>query len=398
MDKDPVFHRPDLAARLKAALLGDDPLSSAGRSGLFLSAPRRTGKSTFLRNDLIPAVEQAGAISIYVDLWADKTRDPGDLIADAVRDTLALQASKLLAALRALKRIKKAGAKGELAGFKGEFGFELETIGQPQGTTLVKSFEALHRRVRKPIVFVLDEAQHALSSSRGAETLFALKAARDALNLTSERPQLAILATGSARAKIADMVMRKNQPFYGASTETFPPLGEAFVTHFAKQLLSHRIAGDRMPHLEQLMKAFRMLGSRPEDFRKAIRDALVRPESDLGTAIIAAAHEQRDRVREAVRSQLAILNALQRAMVKRMVETDEELSPFSKDSIAYYRRETRDSSVSSSAAQKAMDALIAKGFVWRSARGVYALDDTTVAELFYDDGVQEVLLRDLTSS
>lgn len=146
------------------------------------------------------------------------------------------------------------------------------------------------------------------------------------------------------------------------------------------------------------MKAFRMLGSRPEDFRKAIRDALVRPESDLGTAIIAAAHEQRDRVREAVRSQLAILNALQRAMVKRMVETDEELSPFSKDSIAYYRRETRDSSVSSSAAQKAMDALIAKGFVWRSARGVYALDDTTVAELFYDDGVQEVLLRDLTSS
>jgi hypothetical protein len=396
MDNGFLFHRPELAARLTAMLLGDDPLSSAGRSGLFLSAPRRTGKSTFLRNDLIPAVEGAGAIAIYVDLWADRTRDPGELIADAVRDTLGLQAGKLLTVMRALKRVKKAGAKGELAGFKGEFGFELETVGQPRGTTLVKSFDALHGRVKKPIVFVLDEAQHALSSERGADTLFALKAARDALNLTSAKPQLAILATGSARAKIADMVTRKNQPFYGASTETFPPLGEAFVAHFAKQLLSHRIAQDRMPQPAQLLQAFQMLGSRPEDFRKAIRDALVRPEPDLGAATVAAAHEQRSRIRQELRRQLAALNALQRALVKRMVETNEDPSPFSKDSIAYYQRETGDTSVSSSAVQKAVDALVTIGFVWRSGRGSYALDDTTIAELFYDDGVQEVL-RDLTS-
>lgn len=397
MDRDPIFHRPELAARLTAALLGDDPLSSAGQSGLFLSAPRRTGKSTFLRNDLIPAIENAGAIAVYVDLWADKTRDPSELVADAVRDALALQASKLLTALRALKRVKKAGAKGELAGFKGELGFELETVGEPQGTTLVKAFEALHRRVKRPIVFVLDEAQHALSSPRGTDTLFALKAARDALNLSSAKPQLAILATGSARAKIADMVMRKNQPFYGASTETFPPLGEAFVAHFAKLLLSHRIAEDRMPRLEQLVTAFQLLGSRPEDFRKAVRDALVRPESDLGEAIVAAADGQRDGTREGVRKQLAALSALQRSVIKRMVESSDDPSPFSKDSVAYYRRETGDSSVSSSTVQKAMDALVAKGFVWRSARGVYALDDVAIAELFYDDHVQETLLRDLTT-
>lgn len=375
MDIGRIFHRPELAARLAAVLLGDDPLSSAGQSGLFLSAPRRTGKSTFLRNDLIPAVEHAGAIAIYVDLWADKTRDPGDLITEAMRDTLALQASKLLSALRALKRIKKAGAKGELAGFRGEFGFELETVGQSQGTTLVKAFEALHRRVKRPIVFVLDEAQHALSSPRGADTLFALKTARDALNITSAKPPLAILATGSARAKIAEMVMRKNQPFYGASTETFPPLGDAFVTHFARQLLAHRIPESHMPHTEQLLKAFQMLGSRPEDFRTAVRDALVRPESDLGAA----------------------LSVLQRAIVKRMVASSDPPAPFSRDSIAYYRGEIGDSRVSSSAVQKAMDALVAKGFVWRSARGVYALDDATTAELFYDDRVQDALLRDLTS-
>jgi len=243
---------------------------------------------------------------------------------------------------------------------------------------------------------VLDEAQHALSRSRGSDTLFALKAARDALNLTSGRPQLAILATGSARAKIADMVMRKSQPFYGASTETFPQLDESFVAHFAKQLLSRRIAEHRMPQAEQLMKAFRMLGSRPEDFRKAIRDALVRSEPDLGEAIVAAAHELRNTIREEVRKQLAALSALQRAIVKRMVESGDGPSAFSKDSIAYYRKETGERSVSTSMAQKAMKALVARGFVWRSSRGVYALDDTTIAELFYEDRVEEALLRELT--
>ena len=43
-----IFHRvalaDDLAARLLAA-----PSTSASGSGLFLAAPRRTGKSTFLR-------------------------------------------------------------------------------------------------------------------------------------------------------------------------------------------------------------------------------------------------------------------------------------------------------------------------------------------------------------
>jgi hypothetical protein len=113
-------------------------------------------------------------------------------------------------------------------------------IGEPHGTTLAKALEALHRRVENPIVLIIDEAQHALSSEKGADTLFALKAARDALNLAATRPQLAIVATGSARGKIADMVMRRNQAFYGATVETFPPLGEPFVRHLVSNMLSRR--------------------------------------------------------------------------------------------------------------------------------------------------------------
>ena len=395
MDKDPIHHRPELARRLAAMLLGHDPLSATGRSGLFLSAPRRTGKSTFLRNDLIPAVEEAGAIAIYVDLWADKTRDAADLIAEAIRDALASHTGKLARGLRALQRIKKAAAKGELAGFKGELGFELEMVGQPRGVTLAKALEALQQRVAKPIVLIIDEAQHALSTERGASTLFALKAARDALNLVAETPQLAIVATGSARGKIADMVMRRNQAFYGASTETFPPLGEAFVQHVVSSMLSHRISKDQMPSIQQLMQAFMILGSRPEDLRKAVRDALVRPEADLGDAIVAAAHDQRGQLLTELRRQLGVLSGLQRAILKRMVKLGDGTQPFSQDSVEFYRKETGNLRLSPPSVQKALDDLVANGFVWRSSRGVYALDDITVAEFFYDDAVQEALLREL---
>jgi len=397
MDKDPIYYRPELARRLAAMLMGNDPLSSAGRSGLFLSAPRRTGKSTFLRNDLIPTVEEAGAVAIYVDLWADKSRDPAELIAEAIRDALASHSSRLARGLRALKGIRKAGAKGELAGFKGEFGFELETIGEPRGATLAKALEALHQRVAKPIVLIIDEAQHALSSERGAETLFALKAARDALNLTAKTPQLAIVATGSTRGKIADMVMRRNQAFYGASIETFPPLGEAFVQHLVSVMLSHRLPEDRMPSTHDLMQAFQILGSRPEDLRKAVRDALVRPEADLGDAIVAASHELRAQILEQLRKQLGVLSRLQLAILKRMVKLGDGAQPFSQDSIEYYRNQTENLRVSAASVQKALDDLVANGFVWRSSRGVYALDDIMVAEFFYDDAIQETLLRELNA-
>jgi hypothetical protein len=45
--------------------------------------------------------------------------------------------------------------------------------------------------------------------------------------------------------------------------------------------------------------------------------------------------------------------------------------------------------------QKALTALVTNGFVWRSSRGVYALDDMTVAEFFYDEAIQDTLLREL---
>ena len=82
-DKLIAFHRVALAEELAQALQGKALLGDA-HNGLFLAAPRRTGKSTFLQGDLRPALEAAGVEVVYDDLWADARRDPGLLIAEAI--------------------------------------------------------------------------------------------------------------------------------------------------------------------------------------------------------------------------------------------------------------------------------------------------------------------------
>lgn len=217
------------------------------------------------------------------------------------------------------------------------------------------------------------------------------------MNPVAKRPQLAIVATGSARGKIADRVMRRNQAFYGATVETFPPLDEPFVQHLVSSMLSHRLSKERLPPALELMQAFEMLGSRPEDMRKAIHDGLIRPEAALGDAIVAAAEEQRGRMIDELRKQLSVLNKLQRAILKRMVKLGDTAQPFSQDSVDSYRDETDNPRVSPASVQKALEALVENGFVWRSSRGVYVLDDRMVAEFFYDEAIQETLLRELDS-
>lgn len=83
-----IFQRPELAESMANQLLNPGVLDEGLRSGLFLSGLRRTGKTTFLRNDLIPALEEAGALVIYVDLWSDTLANPATLVHNAICKTL----------------------------------------------------------------------------------------------------------------------------------------------------------------------------------------------------------------------------------------------------------------------------------------------------------------------
>lgn len=105
-----VFHRPQVGESIAAMVLEASPTSGYA-SGLLLAAPRRTGKSTFLREDLRPLLEEKGALVLYADLWEDRQADPGDVAMSrsAVHTTMESDAD---AATNTCARPKATGASG----------------------------------------------------------------------------------------------------------------------------------------------------------------------------------------------------------------------------------------------------------------------------------------------
>lgn len=83
MTSEAVFHRPDYARALARQLLQPGPLDQNLSSGVFLSGIRRIGKTTFIRQDFVPALLDDGALVLYVDLWSDRSRPPMTLVQEA---------------------------------------------------------------------------------------------------------------------------------------------------------------------------------------------------------------------------------------------------------------------------------------------------------------------------
>ncbi|MBW8756040.1 MAG: ATP-binding protein [Burkholderiales bacterium] len=379
---DPVFHRPDLANELADAILADGALAPA-RSGLFLAAPRRTGKSTFLREDLMPALENRGAAVLYVDLWADKAMEPGLAIVSLVRAALASEDGAVL------KMFRKAGLdKVNVGGL----GFDVGKVGLGTGVTLSQALAALSDRVEAPIVLMIDEAQHAATTEGGNNALFALKAARDELN-SSAHHGLRIVATGSSRPKLALLRASKDQAFFRAMMRNFPPLDARFVQWF--------IANTGLPtplDAARTEAAFRRAAWRPEVLVQALGDL---PDDngawppadrldDAFEAAVAAAIEESDEVMLKV---VRALTPLQGAVLRVMGAQGEDYSPYAAATLeavaGQLARLDPNSSVKPDVpnVQSALEALQVKSLVWRAAHGEYALEEQGLVDLMRSKGL-----------
>ena len=258
-----TFHRPQLAADMAEQLLRPTGLMKKVRSGLFLGGMRRIGKTTFLRGDLIPVLEAAGAIVVYVDLWSNTAARPSDLLLGAVRRTLADLERADSKAMGVLKRLK--GLDLGVAGFK--FGFNLAELGKNEGNTLAAAFSELVRLAQTDVVVIVDEVQHALGSEDGNDMLLALKAARDEINLSPDTPgYFLFVGTGSHRARVRELTIKGQQAFNGAMSEDFPVLERDFV----EWLLNEAGLAERTPSAEVAFACFVRLGRRPEELMKAL--------------------------------------------------------------------------------------------------------------------------------
>ncbi|MDD2976242.1 AAA family ATPase [Aquabacterium sp.] len=369
-----AFPRTALAQELVTALQGKMLLGDA-HNGLFLAAPRRTGKSTFLQGDLRPALEAAGVVVVYVDLWADTRRDPGGLIAEAIARALEPQLGLVA------RTARKAGLEKLKVG-----GLEVDTskIGKVDGLTLTEALRLLHESARKPVALIIDEAQHALTSEAGEASMTALKSARDQLN-QPDTVNLMLVMSGSDRDKLLRLVNTAGAPFYGSQIQRMPHLGLDFIAHVARLIETQR--PDLNPvDQKALQNAFEVFGFRPQFFMAALGQVLSPLAALTGrfeVALLEAAQQQQVQDEAQMESDYLGLKPTEQAVLWRMLEQGPRYRPYDAEALKFYGDKAHHP-VSVAQAQKALESLRQRmpALVWKSARGEYAVEDAAMHRWF----------------
>lgn len=366
-----AFPRTALAQQLLQALQGKALLGDA-HNGLFLAAPRRTGKSTFLQSDLRPALQAAGIEVVYVDLWADPRRDPGALIAEAIGRALQPRLGVVARTARraGLKTVKVAGA------------LEVDTsrIGQIDGLTLVDALRTLQQAAGRPVALIIDEAQHALTSEAGEAAMTALKSARDQLNQPGV-VNLMLVMSGSDRDKLLRLVLGGSAPFYGSQIHPLPPLDTDFLAHVAALIEAQR--PDLRPvDRVALQEAFAAFGHRPQFFMAAL-GAVLSPLAGLRgrfePALLQAAQQRQAQDEAQMASDYLGLKPSEQVVLWRMLEQGQRFRPYDAEALRFYR-DKLGRPLSAQQAQRALESLRERtpALVWKSARGEYAVEDAAM--------------------
>ncbi|MGV2833854.1 ATP-binding protein [Pseudomonas shirazensis] len=380
-----LYHRAALAARLSKLIL-QVAVGSAASSGVFLAAPRRTGKSTFVREDLRPALEAAGAIVLYADLWQDLTKDPGLVIVDAVREAVGRSEGFIT-------RLAKSAGMDKVA--VGGMSFSLDKVGLGRDIDLTQALAALSDESQKIIVLVIDEAQHAITSDAGVAALFALKAARDELN-SSKHHGLRVVCTGSNRDKLAMLRNSKDQAFFGASMVQFPTLDRDFVDWFCKHVdLPHQLD----PAV--VFELFKACGYRPELLGAAadeIRFDFALDPADVPQRFSVLVRTLTAELNANLQKVLHSLTPIQAAVIRVMAAMGEDYAPFESPTMDMYATammqagiEGKARSIEVPAVQQALIALQEKKLVWKASRGVYAVDEQVIVDLLEEAGLLQGL-------
>jgi len=374
-----IYPRAELAAQMAKQLVHPGVLDEGLRSGLFLSGLRRTGKTTFLLNDLIPALEREGALVIYVDLWSDTQANPADLVLAAIRKTMEELQAPGSVLLSKLTRVS--GADIGILSFK--FGFKLESVGKPGGTTLAQALTDLVDQAKTDVVLIVDEVQHAITTDDGNQMLLALKAARDAINPRPLTPgHFIFIGTGSHRALVSELTARRSQAFAGATSIPFPVLDEGYVRQLINRLDNDGVT--ILPSPEVAIEAFRSLGSRPEEIIKAIRQLQLHlpngSNPDDYLPVIAAT--LRSTAADIELSKVEQLGGLAVTIFERIAASDGHAKGiFSADAAADYSkavgREVRVEEI-----QPVVNELMAANIIMRRGHGLYGITDPFVQEIW----------------
>ena len=355
------FPRPDLASAYLATL----------NAGLVTSttifAPRRTGKTVFLLRDLKPLAESEGYTVVYADLWQTR-QTPGAALVRAIEEALEPHSllDKVIARLQT--PVKALKGKAEFAGAKLEGHIDLEHDPKREITDTALLIDALIAELtkRRPMLFLIDEAQALGRSKEGEEMARALRT-----TLTKQQRKLRMLFTGSSRTKLGHVFTNANAPLYSAAStvQDFPLLGDDFVDYIARRF---KESTRRKLDVAAAREAFELFGRRPEPLMEAVLALMMSPALTFQQTI--AMQQEKLARRENHEGTWNSLDATERVLV-RMLADDPSIKPFAKATLVRLRKHVGIEDLQATHVQKALNRLAEKTVVAKSPRDVYEFEN-----------------------
>jgi hypothetical protein len=360
------FPRPELASAYLATL----------NAGLITSttifAPRRTGKTAFLLRDLQPLARSAGYTVVYVDLWQTR-HTPGAALVRALEEALEPHSLFEKVVARLQLPVKGLRGKAEFAGAKLEGHIELEDDRKRSITDSSLLLDALVAELtkRRPVLFLIDEAQSLGRSKEGEEMARALRTA-----LTKHQRRLRMLFTGSSRTKLGHVFTNANAPLYSAAgtVQDFPLLGDDFVDYIARRF---KESTKRKLDIAAAREAFDLFGRRPEPLMEAVLALMMSPALTFPEAI-AMQQEKRART-ENHEGTWNALDGTERVLV-RMFADNPSMKPFAKATVIEVRKRVGIEDLQATHIQKALGRLAEKTVVTKSPRDVYEFENESFAD------------------
>jgi hypothetical protein len=361
MKLNQIWHCPRPAlARSYLKLLSAGPVVSTS-----IFAPRRTGKTVFLLQDLTPAARKAGYVVAYADLWQIRL-NPGMALIRGLEE--ALEPKTL--AQKALKRlhapVKKVTAKGGVGEIAGELEIELGDS-RKDATNLALRIEELVSRLvsKKPLLLLVDEAQELARSRENELVATALRT-----TLTKYRDKMRVVFTGSSRTQLAHVFSNTDAPLYavGATIHDFPLLGRELVEFVAEKF---KDATQRTLDVAKGWKAFQDFKQQPEPFLSAVVAMLMEPSLTIERACaIERAGQDKEENHEGTWNSM---DAMQRQLAL-LVVNNPLAKPFSKSTLAALAKALGLVSLESTSVQHSLRVLAIKNILCKSPRGVYTFE------------------------
>ena len=264
------FPRPAVADAFLAVF------NARAANTISLFAPRRCGKTEFLRYDLAALAETNRYRVVYVSFWK-LPLSPAAALLHELHGALSRRALLERVSDFWSTPVNKLKISGELAGAKGEIELDLTDHSAAAQAELYSVLDLLLAKLTRarPLLLLLDEVQEL--ALRKHEDFF--KFLRTQLDTHKER--LFTVMTGSSMAGLARLFGPRSAPFYRFGIEkSLPDFDEHFVDHMVGAF--HHATGRDLPRASAL-KVFEAMQRRPA-FRELLASLTAHPEWTLADA------------------------------------------------------------------------------------------------------------------